>query len=102
MIRIYKNPNGDTRTATKDVTFKQFQEANDMHIYDVKDVMYELSCMVDSAGEHHDCTKKAKKECFTEILNLPLRKERILSAENGISFMLRLKDIICCRTVQTM
>lgn len=32
MIEIKKNPNGDTRTAPKGITFEQFQEANDMHI----------------------------------------------------------------------
>ena len=57
MIEIKKNPNGDTRTAPKDVTFEQFQEANDMHIEDVKSVMYELSRMIDHRGENHDCTK---------------------------------------------
>lgn len=34
-ITIYKNPNGDTRTAPKNVTYEQFQKANDMHITDV-------------------------------------------------------------------
>ena len=43
MIEIRKNPSGDTRTAQKDVSFEQFQEANDMHIEDVRSVMYELS-----------------------------------------------------------
>lgn len=64
MIKILKNPNGDTRTAPKDVTFEQFQEANDMHIDDVKCVMYELSKMIDQAGEHHDCTKKSQERMF--------------------------------------
>ena len=41
MIEIKKNPNGDTRTAPKGITFEEFQEANDMHIYDVSRVMYE-------------------------------------------------------------
>lgn len=36
MIIIYKNPNGDTRTAPEGITFEQFQEANDMHIEDVR------------------------------------------------------------------
>lgn len=27
-VVIHKNPNGDTRTAPKGITFKQFQEAN--------------------------------------------------------------------------
>lgn len=64
MIEITKNPNGDTRTAPKNITFEQFQDANDMHIEDVKAVMYELSRMVDSAGEHHDCTKKSQERMF--------------------------------------
>lgn len=64
MIEIKKNPNGDTRTAPKNVTFEQFQEANDMHIEDVKAVMRELSKMVDRAGEKHDCTKKSQERMF--------------------------------------
>ena len=39
MIEIKKNPNGDTRTAKKDVTFSEFQKANDMHRQDVQTVM---------------------------------------------------------------
>ena len=64
MITIKKNPNGDTRTAPKDVSFEQFQEANDMHRADVASVMYELSKMVDKAGELHDCTKKSQERMF--------------------------------------
>ena len=61
MVKIFKNPNGDTRTAPKDVSFEEFQEANDMHIEDVKSVMYELSQMIDHRGENHDCTKKSQE-----------------------------------------
>lgn len=64
MITIKKNPNGDTRTAPKEVSFEQFQEANDMHRADVASVMYELSRMVDVAGEMHDCTKKSQERMF--------------------------------------
>ena len=64
MIKIAKNPNGDTRTAPKNVTFEQFQEANDMHGDDVRAVMWELSRMVDEAGEYHDCTKKIHERMF--------------------------------------
>lgn len=64
MIEIYKNPNGDTRTAPKNVTFEQFQEANDMHIEDVRAVMYELSRIIDKTGENHDCTKKSQERMF--------------------------------------
>ena len=64
MIQIYKNPNGDTRTAPKNVTFEQFKEANEMHINDVSSVMFELSKMVDEAGDNHDCTKKSQARMF--------------------------------------
>ena len=64
MIEIKRNPNGDTRTAQKDVTFEQFQLANDMHIDDVKMVMWELAKIVDNAGSHHDCTKKSQERMF--------------------------------------
>lgn len=64
MVKIFKNPNGDTRTAPKNVTFEEFQEANDMHREDVNQVMYELSQMIDKRGENHDCTKKSQEKMF--------------------------------------
>lgn len=64
MVTIYKNPNGDTRTAPKNVSFEEFQEANDMHREDVNQVMYELSKMIDKRGENHDCTKKSQERMF--------------------------------------
>lgn len=64
MVTIYKNPNGDTRTAPKNVSYEDFQEANDMHREDVNQVMYELSQMIDKRGENHDCTKKSQEKMF--------------------------------------
>ena len=64
MIEIKKNPNGDTRTAPKDVTFEKFQEANDMHIEDVEAVMYELSKTIEERGRNHDYTKKSQEKMF--------------------------------------
>lgn len=58
MITIRKNPNGDTRTASKDVTFKEFQEANDMHRQDVRNVMNDIALQIMLQGEKHDYTKK--------------------------------------------
>ena len=78
MIEIKKNPNGDTRTAPKGITFEEFQEANDMHIYDVASVMYELSKMIDLAGEHHDCTKKSQERMFY--------RDFVNTQENGDDF----------------
>lgn len=64
MIEIKKNPNGDTRTAPKGITFEQFHEANKMHIRDVQEVMRELSIAVYHAGTIHDCTKQSYERMF--------------------------------------
>lgn len=64
MIEITKNPNGDTRTAPKNVSFEDFRIANDMHICDVGNVMWELAKMIDARGENHDCTKKSQEKLF--------------------------------------
>ena len=59
MIKIHKNPNGDTRTAPKNVTFEEFAEANDSHISDVRRVLKRLADAVRLTGELHDRTKKS-------------------------------------------
>lgn len=79
MIEIQKNPNGDTRTAPKGITFEEFQEANDMHIDDVKAVMWEFAKMVDHAGENHDCTKKSQERMFY--------RDFVDTQENGADFV---------------
>lgn len=79
MIRIKKNPNGDTRTARKGITFEQFQQANDMHMQDVQSVMCELSRMVDRAGDFHDCTKKSQERMFY--------RDFVDTQENGVDFV---------------
>ena len=64
MIKIKKNPNGDTRTAPKNVSFEDFQEANNMHISDVKHVMEWLSNLVKFRGVTHDYTKISQEKLF--------------------------------------
>lgn len=61
MIKIKKNPNGDTRTAPKNVSFEEFQKANNMHISDVNNVMNFLSDSVKRRGMFHDHTKNLRK-----------------------------------------
>lgn len=63
-IIIHKNPNGDTRTASKNITFEQFQEANNSHIVDVANVMIELSEKLKENGHRHDWTKKSEERMF--------------------------------------
>ena len=65
-IIINKNPNGDTRTAPKNISFEQFQIANDMHRADVNAVMKYLAHLVHNAGLKHDYTKKSDEELFYE------------------------------------
>lgn len=64
MIKIYKNPNGDTRTAPKNVSYKEFQRANDMHRQDIENVMNEIAYEIMIKGREHDWTKKADEELF--------------------------------------
>ena len=64
MVRIYKNQNGDSRTAPKNVSFKEFQEANDMHIEDVKNTMNEIAFEIMKRGQEHDYTKKTHEKLF--------------------------------------
>ena len=63
-IIIEKNPNGDTRTAPKNISFEQFQEANDMHRADVNAVMKYLAHLIHKTGLKHDYTKKSDEELF--------------------------------------
>lgn len=64
MIKIKKNPNGDMRTAPKNVSFEEFQKANDMHISDVNRVMEFLSNSVRFRGVLHDHTKLSQEKLF--------------------------------------
>ena len=79
-VTIKKNPNGDTRTASKDVTFEEFQKANRMHIEDVRNTMNELSQILKQKGEVHDRTKLSDEELFYSDFKDTL--------ENGSNFIL--------------
>jgi hypothetical protein len=64
MITIKKNPNGDTRTAPKTISYEQFQQANDMHRADVSATMLLLSSIIAQTGANHDYTKKSEEQMF--------------------------------------
>ena len=64
MVAIHKNPNGDTRTAPKGITFEQFQKANNSHIADVANVMFEIADKLKDNGCKHDYTKKSEEKLF--------------------------------------
>jgi hypothetical protein len=66
MVRIYKNSNGDSRTAPKNVSFEEFQKANDMHREDVKNTINELAFIFMQQGNRHDFTKKTEEKLFYE------------------------------------
>ena len=70
-VIIHKNPNGDTRTASKNIAFEQFEEANSSHINDVEEVMGAIASKLRSNSLIHDWTKNLRKQCFTEISSQP-------------------------------
>lgn len=57
-IKIEKNSLGDTRTATRVPTFCEFNDANTMHIADVKNMMHAIALELEDCGANHDFTKK--------------------------------------------
>ena len=63
-VIIHKNPNGDTRTAPKGITFEQFQKANNSHIADVGNVMFKLSDMLKDNGCKDDWKKKSEEKMY--------------------------------------
>lgn len=69
-IKIQRNPNGDTRTAPKDVSFEEFSEANNSHIFDVVRVMEKLADRLAFIGSRHDYTKKVyEREFYNDFKN---------------------------------
>ena len=64
MIKIHKNPNGDTRTASKNVTFEEFQKANDLHRRDVALAIEYLADELKGKMFFHDRTKVLLEELF--------------------------------------
>lgn len=74
MIKIYKNPNGDSRTAPKNVSFEDFQKANDMHRQDVKNVMNEIALYIMQQGVVHDYTKKTAEKTFYDNFKSAINK----------------------------
>lgn len=57
-VLVYKNSDGDTRTAEKVATFTNFSIANDMHKQDVRNIMNEIAFDIMQNGRKHDFTKK--------------------------------------------
>lgn len=89
MIEIKKNPNGDSRTAIKGISFEQFCDARNMHSNDVKAVMHELSMAVDKVGEFHDYTAKSQARMFYRDF-LDVQKNGAIF-ENGEWYQLHVK-----------
>ena len=78
MIEIKSNPNGDTRTAKKDVTFEEFKKANDMHRKDVAAAINFLSDRLKAKMYFNDRTKiLAEKDFYCDFRN---------TLETGVDF----------------
>lgn len=76
-IIIKKNPNGDTRTAPKGITFEQFHEANMSHKHDVDNVMNRLGYLISVAGQEHDWTKIERPKSMTKLESIDTKYEHM-------------------------
>lgn len=63
-IIIKKSPNADSRTAQGNVSFSEFAKSTDMHISDVRNIMWKLADYMKDIGAIHDWTKKEYEEEF--------------------------------------
>lgn len=74
-VYLVKDPNGDTRTAPKNVTWEEFQRANRRHIREVQSVMAVLAYEIERRGSNHDFTKFSREaefyRDFVETMNYP-------------------------------
>lgn len=78
MIGITRNPDSDTRTASRYVTFDKFQRANRLHREEVKSVIQELGDKLIDIGVEHDYTKlQYEEEYFRDFKD---------TLENGSDF----------------
>lgn len=57
MVIIKRNTNGDSRVAKEIPTFKQFCDANESHISDVRNLMTEVAHELEQKGSSHDWSK---------------------------------------------
>ena len=101
-VTIIKSPNGDTRTVKGDVSFEEFQKANDMHIKDVSNIMNSLAKMIQDTGKTHDWTKKEREKQFYEEFTDARKNDKNLQKWTGIKTILKMKDTILKTIVQTM
>lgn len=79
MIKIKKNPYGDTRTApicdSTDEQYIKFREATDSHRKEVYDAMNFLVALCEKAGQAHDYTKNDEKIQFFIDFNTALNNK---------------------------
>lgn len=71
-ILIEKNTCGDTRSATKCPTFREFEYSNEAHKTNVKQVMKLFADKITSQASDHDWTKTAepyKSEFYRDLCN---------------------------------
>jgi len=80
MIKIKRNPNGDSRTVTKPASFSDFHKANVDHIKDVNAVMKALASRLRAQGKIHDNTKlKYENEFYENYLDDIINKKDFVS-----------------------
>ena len=101
-VTIIKSTNGDTRTAKGDVSFEEFQKANDMHIKDVSNIMNSLAKMIQDTGKTHDWTKKEREKQFYEEFTDARKNDKKFTEMDWYKTTLKMKDTILKTIVQMM
>lgn len=77
-IKVIKDPNGDTRTAKKDVTFEEFSNANFAHRISIANTLHWIAKSIEDRGLNHDWSKiELEKEFYKDFKN---------TLENGTDF----------------
>ena len=82
-IKIKINVLGDTRTADRVPTMKEFEKSNIYHRADVDRMMSEIARDIDSQGEAHDYTKISEPEASLFYRELCATIEGKMEFEKG-------------------
>lgn len=82
-INIKKNTLGDTRTAEKVPTIKEFEKSNGYHQADVNRMMSEIAKDIELQGASHDYTKTSEPEASLFYRELSAAIEGKMDFESG-------------------
>lgn len=72
MIQIKRNGNGDTRTASKDITYHDVFEASSEHAKSVQQALEHCASTIINIAKNHDITKFTAAKMFYDDMRKTL------------------------------